>query len=447
MPLLPWKTARASRISQIVADLQSPKRGGSLVVETGFPTSIVDLLVKHRDRLRKHSARRKLKKKISKNEYFHDSIAQLSSSTPQSHPSEIHSTGALGSCVLRGNLEIEDLKVLDEARECRDRGCELIRDQTETCVVGGDVAGGSSVCLFVLKMFVVAVLALSAKKLVVGITLSAFLLFLLEFVGKRAVRFLKPCTHGEAALRSLIQKVLKHLWIGKDDLVIQDSKNCEEEPVSKVSVDAFLNESIDSPELSSSIEGIQLVEPEVDAGVTPKGIEDEKRRLGFLGDEKEDKDGGDLQVCENQRGIRRKQNRGLFEKLVRKKSSNQAIEKNNNTEELEFRSDRLDKGSIEEQDNETLEKEQEQDRETRSILCEDEQDSGKPPGFDEQWLAMEVAESCEVHGIERERSLSYAILVLIVLVGLFGGRSLAVVLTTACCFMIKLNEITRRKSL
>ncbi|XP_038893606.1 uncharacterized protein LOC120082488 [Benincasa hispida] len=432
MPLLPWKTTRASRISQIVADLQSPKRGGSLVVETGFPTSVVDLFVKHRDRLRKHSARRKLKKKLSKNE-FHDSIAQLSSSTPQSHPSEINSSGSLGSCVLRGNLEIEDLKVLDEARECRDRGCELIQDRTEMCVVGGDGAGGNGVCLFVLKIFVVAVLALSAKKLVVGITLYAFLLFLLEFVGERAVRFLKPCTHGKVALRFLIQKVSKHLWIGKDDLVTQDSRNCEGEPVTEVPLDAFLNES----QLSSSIEEIQLVEPEFDAGVTPKGVEDEKRRLDFLGDEKENKDGGDLQVCENQRGIRRKQNRRMFEKLVRRKSSNQAIEKKNNPEELEFRSDRLDKDSIEEQENETLEKEQDQDREIRSIFCEDEQ----------QRLAMEAAESCEVHGIEREGSLSYAILVLIVLAGLFGGRFLAVVLTTACCFMIKLNEIARRKSL
>ncbi|KAA0063755.1 ethylene-responsive nuclear family protein [Cucumis melo var. makuwa] len=431
MPLLSWKTTRASRISQIVADFHSPKRAGSLVVETGFPTSIVDLFVKHRDRLRKHSARRKSKKKkkIAKNE-FHDSIAQLS-------PSEVDSIGSSGSCVLRGNLETEDL---DEARKCSGRGCELIRDRTETCVVGGDATCGNGFCLFVLKMFVVAGLALSAKKLVVGITLSAFLLFLLEFVGKRAVRFFKPCTHREAAARSLIQKATKHLWIGKDDPVIQDSRNCEGESVQKISLNAFPNESIDLPELSSSIEEIQLVEPQIDTDVTPKRNEDEKRRL----------DGGDLQVRENERGIRRKHNRRMFEKLVRRKSGSQANEKKNNTEELEFRSDGLDKDSIEEQENETLEKEKEQDGETISICWKDKQDSGKPPGFDEQWQIMEVAESsCEIHGIKikREESLSYAILFLIVLVGLFGGRFLAVVLATACCFMIKLKEIARRKSL
>ncbi|KGN65904.1 uncharacterized protein LOC105436120 [Cucumis sativus] len=431
MPLLPWKTTRASRISQIVADLHSPKRASSLVVETGFPTSIVDLFVKHRDRLRKHSARRKSKKKkkITKNE-FHDSIAQLS-------PLELDSIGSSGSCVLRGNLEIEDL---DEARKCSGRGCEPIRDRTETCVVGGDAASGNGFCLFVLKMFVVAVLALSAKKLVVGITLSAFLLFLLEFLGTRIVRFFKPCIHGEAALRSLIQKVSKHLWIGKDDPVIQVSRNCEGESVPKVSLNAFLNESIDSPELSSSVEEIQLVEPEIDTDVTPKGNEDEKRRL----------DGGNLEVCENGRGIRRKQNRRMFDKLVRRKSGSEANEKKNNTEELMFRSGGLDKDSIEEQGNEALEKDQEQDGETISICCKDEQDSGKPSGFDEQWQTMKVAESsCEIHKIKikREQSLSYAFLFLIVLVGLFGGRFVAVVLATASCFMIKLNEIARRKSL
>ena len=454
MPLLPWKSTRSSRISQIVADLQSPKRGGSLVVETGFPTSLVDLFVKHRDRLRKPSARRKSKDKRSKNE-FSDSIVQPSS---QSHPPEIDCSDAGGGCVQRENLEMEDLKVLDEPRECRDRGCELLRNRTETCVVGGDAAGRNGVVLFVLKMFVVAVvvLALSAKKLVVGTTLSAFLLLLLEFVGKRSVRFLKPCTHGETALRSLIRKVLKHLWIGKDDLVIQESRNYGGDPVPKVSLDAFPNESIDSPEFSSSIEEIRLVEPEVDACETPKGIEDEKSRLGFLGDEKENKDRLEVQVCENERGTRGKRNRSMFRKLVRKKSGRQAIEKKNNTEEKEFRNDRLDKASIEEQvnkeDDENLEEEQheqeqERDLEIRTIFCEEDQDSRKPPDFDEQWQAMEVRESCEIQGIKKKGRLSYLILVLVVLAGLFGGRFLAVVLTTACCFMIKLKEFIWRRSM
>ncbi|XP_022140249.1 uncharacterized protein LOC111010961 [Momordica charantia] len=437
MPLLPWKTARASRISRIVADLQSPKPGGSLVVETGFPTSIVDLFVKHRDRLRKHSARRKSKKKKSKTE-IHDSIAQLSSS-PTSPPPQMNPT----ACLRRENLEIDDLKILDEARVVGDRVCESVRNRTETCVVGGGAAAGDSVCMVAVKMFLVAVLALSTKKLVVGVTLSASLLLVLEFVGKRAVRFLKPCANGEAALRSFIHKVLMHLWI------VENSGNRQEVSIPKVSRGreyCFPNESL---ELSSSVGEIQLVESDVNASETPNGIEDETHHIGFLVDEKEKKVGTELLVCGNQRGTRGRLNRRMLEKLVRRKSVGRAIENQNREKELEFRSDRFnhleaDKAPIEEQVNieEDENLEQEQDGEIRSILCKEEKENGKP-----QWQAMEAAESCKIQEIEREGSLNYPILVVVVLGGLLGGRILAVVLTTAGCFVMKLNEISRRRSL
>ncbi|GMI86122.1 hypothetical protein HRI_002281500 [Hibiscus trionum] len=56
----PWKKTKVTRrIARLVAGLhQSPKRGGSLVVETGFPTSLVDLFVKYSYRLRKSSKRK-----------------------------------------------------------------------------------------------------------------------------------------------------------------------------------------------------------------------------------------------------------------------------------------------------------------------------------------------------------------------------------------------------
>ncbi|KAJ6293461.1 hypothetical protein OIU78_025441 [Salix suchowensis] len=62
MPL-PWKKNKVSRFSRIVADLQSPKGGSSLVVETGFPTSLVDLFVKNRERLKKPTGKKKKKKR------------------------------------------------------------------------------------------------------------------------------------------------------------------------------------------------------------------------------------------------------------------------------------------------------------------------------------------------------------------------------------------------
>ncbi|GAB2226459.1 hypothetical protein Droror1_Dr00022267 [Drosera rotundifolia] len=58
MPSL-WRKSSSSlskgnRISRFVADVQTPpKQGSSLVVETRFPTSLVDLFVKNRDRIKK----------------------------------------------------------------------------------------------------------------------------------------------------------------------------------------------------------------------------------------------------------------------------------------------------------------------------------------------------------------------------------------------------------
>uniref|UniRef100_A0A803LLK2 Uncharacterized protein n=1 Tax=Chenopodium quinoa TaxID=63459 RepID=A0A803LLK2_CHEQI len=68
MPSL-WKKQKGNRISRLVADLQTgPKRGGSLVVETGFPTSLIDQFVKNRDKLKKpKSKHHKSKKKMLMN--------------------------------------------------------------------------------------------------------------------------------------------------------------------------------------------------------------------------------------------------------------------------------------------------------------------------------------------------------------------------------------------
>ncbi|CAN0911554.1 hypothetical protein LINGRAHAP2_LOCUS26936 [Linum grandiflorum] len=54
MPL-PWKKSKVATISRLVTDLHhhSPNRGNSLVVQTGFPASLVDLFYKNRDRLKK----------------------------------------------------------------------------------------------------------------------------------------------------------------------------------------------------------------------------------------------------------------------------------------------------------------------------------------------------------------------------------------------------------
>ncbi|KAI9102177.1 hypothetical protein K1719_023687 [Acacia pycnantha] len=64
MPL-PWKKNKITRISQIVADLQTPKHGSFLVVETNFPTSLIDTIVKNQSRFQKRNSKNHLPLEIS----------------------------------------------------------------------------------------------------------------------------------------------------------------------------------------------------------------------------------------------------------------------------------------------------------------------------------------------------------------------------------------------
>ena len=153
MPL-PWKNARVGRISRFVADLQSPKRGGSLVVETGFPTSLIDLFVKNRDRLKKPRKRR----------------SRVSDPVPQ-QPVEPQ----------RRHESMQALTSLDSFLEIRSVECEEEKiggiDGGSSVDGGGEVEesvempSGRGMTMAALKMSVVVILALGMKKLAVGITM------------------------------------------------------------------------------------------------------------------------------------------------------------------------------------------------------------------------------------------------------------------------------------
>ncbi|PQM37221.1 uncharacterized protein Pyn_18362 [Prunus yedoensis var. nudiflora] len=177
MPL-PWKKMRVNRISQFVADLQSPKRGGSLVVQTGFPTSLVDLFVKNRDHLKKPSKKNKNKNR-KKNNWSADQVNDRITANCEL------GSGNFGILVQPSSPKVENL-----SREEGDRGVEaggfrvLGETHVENRIVDDEQCVGGNwraVLLAVLKMFAVVVLALSTKKLAVGITLSAFLLLFLEY--------------------------------------------------------------------------------------------------------------------------------------------------------------------------------------------------------------------------------------------------------------------------
>ncbi|KAH1056207.1 hypothetical protein J1N35_034272 [Gossypium stocksii] len=157
----PWKKAKVTRISRLVAGLhQSPKRGGSLVVETGFPTSLIDLFVKNRDRLRKSS-----KKK---------SGPQILTPSPP--------------C----NEELQSPDMGDG---------ELVIITRE----GGDEKIGFHL---VFKISLMVALAVSTRNLAVWIMMAALLLVVIEFVGTHLLGFLRPQSKA-LFFESWIRKGLK----------------------------------------------------------------------------------------------------------------------------------------------------------------------------------------------------------------------------------------------
>ncbi|ESW19449.1 hypothetical protein PHAVU_006G126000 [Phaseolus vulgaris] len=147
----PWKKNRVPRISQIVADLQSPKRGGSLVVETGFPTSLIDLFVKNRSRFKKHRSKKPPPPNVP--DPPPPPTSPANSPPPQPYP-----------CV--PNPRIEQNVVAS------------VSDQVAECSVN---------VILVVKILIVLIVVASVKRLTVGITVSTFALLLLEIAGRRVV--------------------------------------------------------------------------------------------------------------------------------------------------------------------------------------------------------------------------------------------------------------------
>ncbi|CAA7054583.1 unnamed protein product [Microthlaspi erraticum] len=212
MPL-PWKKPKSGRISRFVSDLQqSPKHGGSLVVETGFPTSLIDLFVKNRDRLKKNSSKRSNSKSQAQtpdHSHSHSNRPRRRVSSPppplplqrrSSLPAKLDPASVTEDLPTR---KIEESFVGGLASENR-------HDGDDADGGNGDNSGGGGCVLMVVvfKVFVVAVLALSTKKLAVGITLSAFALIFLEFAVARVFTLLNLCPGAHVRLHSLIGKLL-----------------------------------------------------------------------------------------------------------------------------------------------------------------------------------------------------------------------------------------------
>ncbi|KAG2318464.1 hypothetical protein Bca4012_055333 [Brassica carinata] len=225
MPL-PWKKSKSGRISRFVTDLQhSPKHGGSLFVETGFPTSLIDLFVKNRDRLKKSSSKRNNNKAPTQTAPTRPRVLSPpllqrldpASVTEDLTASKVDEDLDGGSC-----LTSENRHDGDDNKDHRN---------------GGDRGGGCCVLtVVVVKVFAVAVLALSTKKLAVGITISAFALILLELAVVRVFTLLNLCPDAEVRLHSLFGKLIGKKK-RKEKVEESSSSSMQEREKNKVSLE------------------------------------------------------------------------------------------------------------------------------------------------------------------------------------------------------------------
>ncbi|CAN6847151.1 unnamed protein product [Brassica oleracea] len=170
-----WKKPKSGRLSRFMSEFQQPpKRGGSLVVETGFPASLIDLFFKNRDRLKISSSKTKR--------------IQRQTQTAPNASSPINSDVSLQKPVARKPVrsKIENVNLVD-----RGLTAEKNKPTRSSCVCSG---GNVAFMLMAFRVLIVVVLTLNTKKkLTTGITLTAFALLLAELVAARVVTRFKHC--------------------------------------------------------------------------------------------------------------------------------------------------------------------------------------------------------------------------------------------------------------
>ncbi|XP_031260162.1 uncharacterized protein LOC116118313 [Pistacia vera] len=404
MPL-PWKKNNTSfKFSRLVAGLHhSPKRGGSLVVETGFPTSLVDLFVKNKDRLKKPS-----KRKSPPYSPLH-SIRSPPPPPPPPPPSPVRrSVSAAGLVVssLSGfegtKRNVEDLVVLNE------------------CDGGADGDGMMEKGFFavVLKILMVVAVALSTKKMAVGITMSAFLLFLVEYASSGALVFLKPCSKARTVLDSFVVKI-KVLYFPNSELKKDDDELCSHE-IQRCNEDSSKGQSIVRSDVCDSCEFVNEI-----------GLKSPGREI-HVPDSNCDGEKLDVLIHKKERSRSAKIRRKFVKNFVPKKLRDAKKEWKNKEKEKE------------------REKEKEKEKESESnseigLACLRDEKLEKILGeeqdhvFGNSQAEADVGEVEEI--VERERkgnSRYFSILLLIVLGGLVGGRVVALLCTLGWCLMLKL---------
>ncbi|GAU45078.1 hypothetical protein TSUD_85630 [Trifolium subterraneum] len=170
MPLLWTNKNRVTRVFQIISDLHSSKFGASLVVQTRFPTSLINLFVKNRTHFKKPNSNKPFHRQIS--DPPSPKTPSFNGCTVVSAESDCSESPSLPELITDENLPPTN-GIVDSGH-----GVDRVGENNN----GSD---SKSVIVTFFMMVVIVFSIASFEKLTIGITVSAFVLLFLEYTVKR----------------------------------------------------------------------------------------------------------------------------------------------------------------------------------------------------------------------------------------------------------------------
>ena len=262
-----------------------------------------------------------------------------------------------------------------------------------------------------IKVFVVAVLALSTKRLAVGITISAFALLFLEFAVPRVLTLLNLCPDAQARLDSLIRRLIGT----KPESSPSPPSSTQERPRNNVSFEII--ETFQEPR--DCIEET----PEPPEKQQPVAEEEEREVLRIR----------DV-VFEKEKSKSAKLKSKIVKKIVPKK-----LRSYKKKRKMKKMKEKEEAGGVE---IEIFEEEEGSTTEASSLYSEDITESEVSERY-EIGSNPPLLESCEENEEEEEErpkgDLTKAtVMMVIALAGLLGGKVVAIGLTVSSCLFLRL---------
>lgn len=505
MPV-PWKKSKSSKV--FGDRMNSSKNGGSLVVETGFPTSIVDLFHKHRDKIMKKSLNKKQSQEILPpvgapsssvimNNLMNSSDSDSTTGNSRKGPKKLVKTLKLPKKLVNQ----ESIKS-DNAEKCRtssvnqeknlsklgnaDKGSMKMENpvanlEESSPGMVNTVVTRRRVFLAFFKVSFVVILAMGTNRLVVGVSVSALSLFFLEYLGKYLYGLLKPrlnSTRMGKSFKSMGSRKMEGSVTGS--VRNEGDEKLEDEGVATDCCASVKGENLNDPSnekpkpivrAESNLDSMAAESSNVDCDKGLKTDEADSNK-GVFGKEE---DGGSIKLMDPKcKGSRRAKVKSKLKKLVSKKilrpkrkSSDSKSEEPYSTEEdiqekergKEIEQPECSCEEIEQSRccGETSEQSKCRGEEFEQSKCRAElSDDGTEFLSDVNSDSFEGSKSdtepsvtnviVEKLGRKTEGTLKYCVLCVIVLGGLVGGRSLAVVLTLICCLMWIIHKILYKAS-